>query len=87
MADTYKDVPVRNVDISSPFWAHMRECSRQKTIPAIIKAQKLSGHWQCLTWKEGHDAEIHVSGSLVLCYMDRLTECSALLGQRHIQDD
>ncbi|KAK5231392.1 hypothetical protein LTR72_000573 [Exophiala xenobiotica] len=59
MADTYKDVPVRNVDISSPFWAHMRECSRQKTIPAIIKAQKLSGHWQCLTWKEGDDHEIH----------------------------
>jgi hypothetical protein len=86
MADTYKDVPVRSVDISSPFWAHMRECSRQKTIPAIIKAQKLSGHWQCLTWKEGDDHEIHVSGSLVPSGR-RLIECLALLGQRHIQDD
>jgi hypothetical protein len=37
----------------------MQSSSRDKTIPAIIKAQKELGHWYCLTWKEGHDVKPH----------------------------
>ncbi|GES64124.1 DUF1680 domain protein [Aspergillus terreus] len=50
---------VRDVAITSPFWSQMQACSRNNTIPAIIKAQKETGHWYCLTWKEGHPVKPH----------------------------
>lgn len=53
------DIPIRNVDITSPFWSRMQQFSRQKTIPAIVKAQKSLDHWYCLTWKEGHQTKPH----------------------------
>ncbi|KAL4963440.1 glycoside hydrolase family 127 protein [Aspergillus stella-maris] len=55
----FQQVPVRNVDITSTFWSQMQRCSRDKTIPAIIKAQKSLKHWYCLTWKEGHEIQPH----------------------------
>jgi hypothetical protein len=39
----------------------MQRCSKEKTIPAIIEAQKSLKHWYCLTWKEGHEIQPHVS--------------------------
>lgn len=54
------EVPTRNVDITSPFWSAVQSRSRTKTIPALVKAQKESGHWYCLTWKEGHQPRPHV---------------------------
>lgn len=50
---------VRDVTITSPFWSQIQSCSRDNTIPAIIKAQKDTGHWFCLTWKEGHPVQPH----------------------------
>ncbi|KAE8376866.1 hypothetical protein BDV26DRAFT_282262 [Aspergillus bertholletiae] len=55
----FQQVPVRNVDITSTFWSQMQRCSKEKTIPAIIKAQKSLQHWYCLTWKEGHEIQPH----------------------------
>ncbi|KAL4868014.1 hypothetical protein BDV12DRAFT_209465 [Aspergillus spectabilis] len=55
----FQQVPVRNVDITSGFWSQMQRCSKEKTIPAIIKAQKSLQHWYCLTWKEGHEIQPH----------------------------
>ncbi|KAL4738792.1 hypothetical protein BDV11DRAFT_215676 [Aspergillus similis] len=55
----FQQVPVRNVNITSAFWSQMRRCSKEKTIPAIIKAQKSLQHWYCLTWKEGHEIQPH----------------------------
>ncbi|KAK5279257.1 hypothetical protein LTR40_008063 [Exophiala xenobiotica] len=52
-------VPVQNVNISSPFWSWYQQCSREKVIPAIIHAQKSTGHWYCLTWKAGHPVKPH----------------------------
>ncbi|KAJ4245054.1 hypothetical protein NW762_014264 [Fusarium torreyae] len=49
----------RDVDITSPFWSFLQKCSREKTIPALIQAQKKSGHWDCLKWKEGHEVKPH----------------------------
>jgi hypothetical protein len=59
----FQQVPVRSVDITSGFWSQMQRCSKEKTIPAIIKAQKSLQHWYCLTWKEGHEIQPHVSSS------------------------
>ncbi|KAL2862809.1 glycoside hydrolase family 127 protein [Aspergillus lucknowensis] len=56
---TFQQAPVRNVDITSRFWSQMQRCSKEKTIPAIIKAQKSLQHWYCLTWKEGHEIQPH----------------------------
>ncbi|KAF4964217.1 hypothetical protein FSARC_7851 [Fusarium sarcochroum] len=56
---SFQDVPVSNVDITSTFWSRAQDCSRLKTIPAIVEAQKSWNHWQCLTWKEGHDVKPH----------------------------
>ncbi|KAJ5920633.1 hypothetical protein N7516_011491 [Penicillium verrucosum] len=55
----FQQVPVRSVDITSVFWSQMQRCSKEKTIPAIIKAQKSLQHWYCLTWKEGHEIQPH----------------------------
>ncbi|KAL3447122.1 hypothetical protein BJX65DRAFT_98070 [Aspergillus insuetus] len=55
----FQQVPVRSVDITSGFWSQMQRCSKEKTIPAIIKAQKSLQHWYCLTWKEGHEIQPH----------------------------
>ncbi|RDW58933.1 glycoside hydrolase family 127 protein [Aspergillus mulundensis] len=55
----FQQAPVRNVNITSAFWSQMQRCSREKTIPAIIKAQKSLKHWYCLTWKEGHEVQPH----------------------------
>lgn len=55
----FEDLPVTNVDISSPFWVRIQECARDKTIPAIVEAQKASQHWYCLTWREGHPIKPH----------------------------
>ncbi|KAL4874352.1 hypothetical protein BJY04DRAFT_225109 [Aspergillus karnatakaensis] len=55
----FEQVPVRNVEITSAFWSQMQRCSKEKTIPAIIKAQKSLQHWYCLTWKEGHEIQPH----------------------------
>ncbi|KAF6840754.1 hypothetical protein CMUS01_03851 [Colletotrichum musicola] len=54
-----EEVPTRNVDITSPFWSKVRDGSRKKTVPALVKAQKESGHWDCLKWKEGHQPQPH----------------------------
>ncbi|KAL4972415.1 hypothetical protein BDW66DRAFT_154739 [Aspergillus desertorum] len=62
----FQQVPVRNVNITSDFWSQMQWCSKERTIPAIIKAQKSSQHWYCLTWKEGHKIQPHVGGMLLL---------------------
>jgi hypothetical protein len=59
----FQQVPVCSVDITSGFWSQMQRCSKEKTIPAIIKAQKSLQHWYCLTWKEGHEIQPHVSSS------------------------
>ncbi|KIV81111.1 hypothetical protein PV11_08558 [Exophiala sideris] len=56
---TSQVVPVQDVDISSPFWSWYQQRSREKVIPAIIHAQKSTGHWYCLTWKEGHEVKPH----------------------------
>ncbi|KAJ0333146.1 hypothetical protein COL922a_010970 [Colletotrichum nupharicola] len=53
------EVPTRNVEITSSFWAQLRDSGRLKTIPALVKAQKESGHWDCLKWKEGHQPQPH----------------------------
>ncbi|KAM0324124.1 hypothetical protein ACHAQA_008316 [Verticillium albo-atrum] len=53
------EVPTRNVTITSPFWAYVRNCTRTKTIPALIKAQKESGHWDVLKFKLGHKPPPH----------------------------
>ncbi|SPO00359.1 uncharacterized protein DNG_03204 [Cephalotrichum gorgonifer] len=53
------EIPTRNVDITSEFWSIIRDCSRTKTIPALVKAQKDTGHWDCLKWKEGHEQKPH----------------------------
>lgn len=58
-------VPVQNVNVSSPFWSWYQQCSREKVIPAIIHAQKSTGHWSCLTWKAGHPVKPHVSTLLL----------------------
>lgn len=55
------EVPTRNIDLTSPFWSRVRNSARTKTIPALVKAQKESGHWDCLKWKEGHVPRPHVS--------------------------
>ncbi|RJE27632.1 DUF1680 domain protein [Aspergillus sclerotialis] len=55
----FKTSNVRDVRITSQFWSQMQTCSREITIPAIIKAQKDTGHWYCLTWKEGHPVKPH----------------------------
>ncbi|KAL5046701.1 hypothetical protein BDW71DRAFT_214481 [Aspergillus fruticulosus] len=55
----FKQVPICNVNITSAFWSQMQRCSKEKTIPAIIKAQKSLQHWYCLTWKEGHEIQPH----------------------------
>ncbi|KAF5596572.1 DUF1680 domain-containing protein [Fusarium pseudocircinatum] len=55
----FQNIPVANVDITSTFWSRVQDCSRLKTIPAIIEAQKSWNHWSCLTWKEGHDVKPH----------------------------
>ncbi|KAL5044408.1 hypothetical protein BDW71DRAFT_199085 [Aspergillus fruticulosus] len=55
----FQQVPVHSVDITSAFWSQMQRCSKDKTIPAIIKAQKSLKHWYCLTWKEGHEIQPH----------------------------
>ncbi|KAL4948944.1 hypothetical protein BDW69DRAFT_188801 [Aspergillus filifer] len=55
----FQQVPVRSVDITSGFWSQMQRRSKDKTIPAIIKAQKSLQHWYCLTWKEGHEIQPH----------------------------
>ncbi|KAM0548446.1 hypothetical protein ACHAPJ_009932 [Fusarium lateritium] len=52
-------MPIQDVDILSTFWEPIQRRSRQKTIPAIIEAQKSWDHWACLTWKEGHDPQPH----------------------------
>ncbi|OIW30432.1 DUF1680-domain-containing protein [Coniochaeta ligniaria NRRL 30616] len=52
-------VPVQNVQIDSHFWSQVQQGSREKVIPAIIRAQKSTGHWYCLTWKEGHNVKPH----------------------------
>ena len=54
-----KQSPVRDVAVSSPFWAQMQFYVRDSTIPAIIKTQKSLGHWYCLTWKAGHEVRPH----------------------------
>ncbi|KAF9886285.1 hypothetical protein FE257_011898 [Aspergillus nanangensis] len=59
MTTTTTPSSVRDVAITSPFWSQMQACSRTNTIPAIIKAQKETGHWYCLTWKEGHAIKPH----------------------------
>ncbi|SPO06043.1 uncharacterized protein DNG_08732 [Cephalotrichum gorgonifer] len=56
---TFRTASVASVEITSPFWSHIQTCSRTKTIPNIIDAQKSWKHWECLTWKEGHDVKIH----------------------------
>jgi len=56
----FQQVSVRDVDITSTFWSQMQRCSREKTIPAIVKAQKELQHWYCLKWQEGHDIKPHV---------------------------
>ncbi|KAF4843255.1 Non-reducing end beta-L-arabinofuranosidase [Colletotrichum siamense] len=53
------EVPTRNVEITSSFWVQLRDSGRLKTIPALVKAQKESGHWDCLKWKEGHQPQPH----------------------------
>lgn len=58
-------VPVQNVHIASKFWSQVQQDTREKVIPAIIRAQKTTGHWYCLTWKEGHEVKPHVSVMLV----------------------
>ncbi len=55
----YQPTPIENVSITSPFWSQLQDRSGQVTIPAIIKAQKSENHWECLTWKEGHDIKPH----------------------------
>ncbi|KAL3480926.1 hypothetical protein BJX99DRAFT_254252 [Aspergillus californicus] len=55
----FQQVSVQNVEITSGFWSQMQRCSKEKTIPAIIKAQKSLQHWYCLTWKEGHSIQPH----------------------------
>ncbi|KAL2820168.1 hypothetical protein BDW59DRAFT_181528 [Aspergillus cavernicola] len=55
----FQQVPIRNANITSAFWSQMQRCSKEKTIPAIIKAQKSLQHWYCLTWKEGHEILPH----------------------------
>ncbi|KAI5462772.1 hypothetical protein BGZ63DRAFT_412542 [Mariannaea sp. PMI_226] len=52
-------IPVKSVNITSTFWSLMRDCCRTKTIPAIVKVQKETGHWDCLTWHEGHQPQPH----------------------------
>lgn len=52
-------VAIEDVSIKSPFWSQLQDRSGKVTIPAIIKAQKSENHWQCLTWKEGHDIKPH----------------------------
>ncbi|VUC37245.1 unnamed protein product [Clonostachys rosea] len=54
-----QSVPIRDVCISSPFWAKIRRCARVSTIPSIIESQKAEGHWNCLEWKEGHRIQPH----------------------------
>lgn len=56
---TFTPPSIRDVTITSPFWSQVQTCSRRNTIPAIIKAQKDTGHWYCLTWKEGHSVKPH----------------------------
>ncbi|KAM0443329.1 hypothetical protein ACHAQK_003692 [Fusarium lateritium] len=55
----FQDAPLLNVDITSPFWRGVQDCSRLKTIPAIVEAQKSWNHWYCLTWKENHEIQPH----------------------------
>lgn len=55
----FQKIPVDGVEITSPFWSHIQTCSRTKTIPNIIDAQKSWNHWKCLTWKEGHEVKPH----------------------------
>ncbi|KAI8300571.1 hypothetical protein K4K59_001451 [Colletotrichum sp. SAR11_240] len=52
-------VPFQNVFVSSPFWAKIQRCTRESTVPSIIRAQKAGGHWDCLTWKKGHQPQPH----------------------------
>lgn len=55
----FQDFPLTSVDVTSSFWTRIQDCSRLKTIPAIVEAQKTWQHWACLTWKEGHDVKPH----------------------------
>ncbi|KIX00575.1 uncharacterized protein Z518_09640 [Rhinocladiella mackenziei CBS 650.93] len=55
----FQVVPIRNVNITSTFWSLMQQKSIATTLPAIVQAQKSLGHWQCLTWKEGHSVKPH----------------------------
>ncbi|KAM0285171.1 hypothetical protein ACHAQH_001600 [Verticillium albo-atrum] len=57
------EVPTRNVDITSPFWSHVRNNGRTQTVPALIKAQKESGHWDVHKFKPGHEPPPHGSRS------------------------
>ncbi|PYH95631.1 DUF1680-domain-containing protein [Aspergillus ellipticus CBS 707.79] len=51
--------PLRHVTITSPFWSALQTNSRETTIPAIIHAQKTTGHWTCLTWPPNHPTKPH----------------------------
>ncbi|KAJ4188464.1 hypothetical protein NW755_006626 [Fusarium falciforme] len=55
----FQEFPLTSVDVTSSFWSHVQDCSRLKTIPAIVEAQKTWDHWTCLTWNEGHDVKPH----------------------------
>lgn len=56
---SFQRIPVTSVEVTSPFWRRAQTCSRTKTIPSIIEAQKTWDHWKCLTWKEGHGVKPH----------------------------
>ncbi|KAK6835622.1 hypothetical protein RU639_002360 [Aspergillus parasiticus] len=55
----FQDVALRHVEISSRFWSSVQHRTRETTIPAILRAQKDTGHWYCFTLKEGHSEVPH----------------------------
>lgn len=89
MKMAFQKVSIRNVEITSAFWSQMQRCSKDITIPAIIKAQKSLKHWYCLTWKEGHEVQPHVCEfrfSQANKSMPANVLAPAFLGQRYLQN-
>ncbi|KAJ5833267.1 hypothetical protein N7474_001578 [Penicillium riverlandense] len=57
--ENFQQVSVDQVHIYSPFWSAMQKRARETTVPALIETQKSLGHWDCLTWGEGHPVDLH----------------------------
>ena len=47
----FKSPSVQSVDVSSPFYTHVRSLVRGVTLPAVIDSLKTSGRFYSLSWR------------------------------------